>query len=202
MLLGGDKCILTCFNWCFIPISSIFQQAMGGSFGWYLLIFANGVGGVQKCGYGWWLWLSKPWIIMEWSTFVWMLWLPQTLRPENDILNFGPIIHPSISPSIRPSIHLPIFPCLDASIHLSLHPSIPMSIETSSLHPSIHLSLLPSIDPFSFYPSICLFIHPSKCHNSNNSQFGFRYLFHSCDFHLFLSLSFSFARTLWFNISQ
>ncbi len=63
---------------------------MGVSFRWYLLIFANGVRRVQKCGYGWWLWLSKPWIIIKWSTFVWMLWLPQAFRPKSDILNFGP----------------------------------------------------------------------------------------------------------------
>ncbi len=90
MLLGGYKCIITCCNWYFIPISSIFQQVVGGSFGWHLLIFANGMGRMQKCGYGWWLWLSKPWIIMEWSTFVWMLWLPQALKPKNDIQDFGP----------------------------------------------------------------------------------------------------------------
>jgi hypothetical protein len=90
MLLGGDECILICYNWYFIPISGIFQLGVGDSFKWYLLIFANGVGRVQKCGYGWWLWLSKPWITIKWSTFVWMLWLPQALRPENDILGFGP----------------------------------------------------------------------------------------------------------------
>jgi hypothetical protein len=87
MLLRSDKCILTCCNWYFIHILGIFQQGVGGSFGWYLLIFANGVGWMQKCGNGWWLWLSKPWIIIKWSTFVWM---PQALRLKNDILNFGP----------------------------------------------------------------------------------------------------------------
>jgi hypothetical protein len=80
MLIGGDKCILTCYNWYFKPIFGRFQQGVVGSFGWYLLIFANGMGWVQKCGYGWWLWLSKPWTIIKWSTFVWMLWLPQTLQ--------------------------------------------------------------------------------------------------------------------------
>jgi len=90
MLLGDDKCILICYNWYFIPTLGIFQQGVGDSFGWYLLIFANGVGQVKKCGYGGWLWLSKPWIIIEWSTFVWMLWLSQVVRPKNDILDFGP----------------------------------------------------------------------------------------------------------------
>jgi hypothetical protein len=46
MLLGGVECILNYCNWYFIPISSIFQQGVGGSFGWYLLIFGNGVGQV------------------------------------------------------------------------------------------------------------------------------------------------------------
>jgi hypothetical protein len=38
MLLRGDECILTCYNWYFIPILGIFQQGVGGSFGWCLLI--------------------------------------------------------------------------------------------------------------------------------------------------------------------
>jgi hypothetical protein len=90
MLLGGDEWILTCCNWYFKPISGRFQQGVGGLFKWYLLIFAIGVGWVQKCGYGWLLWLSKPWIIIKWSTFVWILWLPQAFKPKNDILDFGP----------------------------------------------------------------------------------------------------------------
>jgi hypothetical protein len=39
MLLGGDKCILICYNWYFIPILGIFQQGVGDSFGgiyWFL----------------------------------------------------------------------------------------------------------------------------------------------------------------------
>ncbi len=52
MLLGGDECILTCCNWYFEPISGRFQQGVGGSFEWYLQVFAIGVGWVQKCGYG------------------------------------------------------------------------------------------------------------------------------------------------------
>jgi hypothetical protein len=73
MLLGGDECILTCCNWYFKPISSRFQQGLRGSFEGYLLIFAIGVGWMQKCGYGWLLWLSEPWIIIKCSTFVWIL---------------------------------------------------------------------------------------------------------------------------------
>ncbi len=48
MLLGGDECILTCCNWCFKPILGGFQQGVGGSFKWYLLIFVNGVGRVKN----------------------------------------------------------------------------------------------------------------------------------------------------------
>jgi hypothetical protein len=53
MLLGGDECILICYNWYFILILGIFKQGVGDSFGRYLLIFANGVGWMKKCGYGW-----------------------------------------------------------------------------------------------------------------------------------------------------
>jgi len=65
--------ILNCWNFKHIWTIIIHQQECGS---FILVGFLNWNGASAKISHGWWLWLSKTWTFIKWSTFMWMLWLP------------------------------------------------------------------------------------------------------------------------------